>query len=78
MKKTLLGTNDIERYEVNAYGRRINQLEFQKGEKGKSLKLTIDTEVQKLTNELLKEKAGSICNGYLHRICNSNAFFTIF
>ncbi len=57
----LLGTNDIERYEVNAYGRRINQLEFQKGEKGKSLKLTIDTEVQKLTNELLKEKAGSIC-----------------
>ena len=57
----LLGTNDIERYEVNAYGRRINQLEFQKGEKGKNLKLTIDTEVQKLTNELLKEKAGSIC-----------------
>ncbi len=57
----LIGTNDIERYEVNAYGRRINQLEFQKGEQGKNLKLTIDTEVQKLTNELLKDKAGSIC-----------------
>ena len=57
----LIGTNDIERYEVNAYGRRINQLEFQKGEKGKNLKLTIDTEVQKLTGELLKDKAGSIC-----------------
>ena len=57
----LLGTNDIERYEVNAYGRRISQLEFQKGEKGKTVKLTIDTEIQKLTNELLKGQAGSIC-----------------
>tara|TARA_A100000164_G_C21896617_1_gene768260 strand:+ start:3 stop:1790 length:1788 start_codon:yes stop_codon:yes gene_type:complete len=56
----LIGTNDIERYEVNAYGRRISQLEFQKGEKGKTLKLTIDTKIQKLTNELLKDKAGSI------------------
>ena len=60
-EEKLIGTNDIERYEVNAYGRRISQLEFQKGEKGKTLRLTIDTEVQKLTNELLKDKAGSIC-----------------
>ena len=57
----LIGTNSIERYEVNAYGRRISQLEFQKGDKGKTIKLTIDTEIQKLTNELLAEKAGSIC-----------------
>ncbi len=57
----LIGTNDIERYEVNAYGRRISQLEFQKGEKGQNLRLTIDTEVQKLANELLKDQAGSIC-----------------
>ncbi len=60
-EEKLIGTNDIERYEVNAYGRRISQLEFQKGEKGKNLRLTIDTEVQKLTNDLLKDKAGSIC-----------------
>jgi len=57
----LIGSNDIERYEVNAYGRRISQLEFQKGEKGKTLRLTIDTEIQKLSNELLKDQAGSIC-----------------
>ena len=57
----LIGTNDIERYEVNAYGRRISQLEFQKGQRGKNLRLTIDTEIQKLTNELLKDQAGSIC-----------------
>ena len=65
MKKSfedkLIGSNDIERYEVNAYGRRISQLEFQKGQKGKTLRLTIDTEVQKLANDLLKDKAGSIC-----------------
>ena len=57
----LIGTNDIERYEVNAYGRRISQLEFQKGKKGQTLRLTVDTKVQQLANELLKEQAGSIC-----------------
>ena len=61
LEKKLLGTNDIERYEVNAYGRRISQLEFQKGEKGKNLRLTVDSEVQQLANDLLKDKAGSIC-----------------
>ena len=61
LEAQLIGTNDIERYEVNAYGRRISQLEFQKGEKGKNIRLTIDLEVQKLANELLKDKAGSIC-----------------
>jgi len=57
----LIGTNDIERYEVNAYGRRISQLEFQKGQKGKSIKLTLDIKVQELTSDLLKDQAGSIC-----------------
>ncbi len=57
----LIGSNSIERYEVNAYGRRISQLAFQKGDRGKTIKLTVDTEIQKLANELLAEKAGSIC-----------------
>ncbi|MBD1154224.1 penicillin-binding protein 2, partial [Pelagibacterales bacterium SAG-MED23] len=57
----LIGDNSIERYEVNAYGRRINQLAFKTGSKGKTIKLTIDTEVQKLSNKLLSDKAGSIC-----------------
>ena len=61
LEERLIGSNDIERYEVNAYGRRISQLEFQKGEKGKTHRLTIDTKVQQLANELLKDKAGSIC-----------------
>ena len=60
-EKRLIGSNSVERYEVNAYGRRISQLAFQKGDKGETIKLTIDTKIQQLTNELLREKAGSIC-----------------
>jgi len=61
LENKLIGSNDIERYEVNAYGRRISQLEYQKGEKGKTHKLTVDTKVQELASELLKDQAGSIC-----------------
>ena len=57
----LIGDNSIERYEVNAYGRRISQLAFKNGNKGEIIQLTVDTEVQKFANELLSEKAGSIC-----------------
>ena len=60
-ENNLIGNNSIERYEVNAYGRRISQLAFQNGNKGETIKLTIDTEVQKFVNQLLSEKAGSIC-----------------
>ena len=56
----LIGTNAIQRYEVNAYGKRINQLEFQKGLQGNKIRLTLDTEVQKLSAKLLSNKAGSI------------------
>ena len=56
----LLGTNGIQRYEVNAYGKRISQLDHTEGLKGKTIRLTLDTEVQKLCNDLLKDKAGSI------------------
>ena len=60
LENHLIGTNAIQRYEVNAYGKRINQLEHQKGKQGLRVRLTVDTEVQKLANELLKDKSGSI------------------
>ena len=60
-ENVLLGENDIQRFEVNAYGRKISQLNYQKGSKGQNLNLTIDTEIQKLCTELLKDKSGSIC-----------------
>ena len=60
LENDLIGTNDIQRYEVNAYGKRINQLEYQKGKQGSKVRITLDTEIQKLCAELLKDKAGSI------------------
>ena len=60
LENYLIGTNAIQRYEVNAYGKRINQLEHQKGQQGSKIRLTVDTEIQKACAELLKEKAGSI------------------
>ena len=60
LENDLIGTNDIQRYEVNAYGKRINQLEYQKGKQGSKVRLTVDTEIQKLCAKLLKDKAGSI------------------
>ena len=59
-EKDLIGTNGVQRYEVNAYGKRINQIDHIEAVKGKNIYLTIDIEVQKLTNELLYGKSGSI------------------
>jgi len=56
----LIGTNGIQRYEVNAYGKRIRQVDHTDGLNGKTIKLTIDTEIQKFCSELLKDVAGSI------------------
>ena len=56
----LIGTNGVERYEVNAFGKRISQLDHTAGINGKTIQLTIDTEIQKLCNKLLKDMAGSI------------------
>jgi penicillin-binding protein 2 len=56
----LIGTNGVQRYEVNAYGKRISQLDHTEGLNGKTIQLTIDTEIQKLCNQLLKDVAGSI------------------
>ena len=53
-EKELIGTNTIQRFEVNAYGKRINQLEVQNGDQGSSLRISIDTEIQNYTTELLR------------------------
>ena len=59
-EKDLIGINGVQRYEVNAYGKRINQLDHIEGIKGKNISLTIDSEIQKFSNTLLKNKSGSI------------------
>jgi len=56
----LIGVNGVQRYEVNAYGKRVKQIDHKEGQSGSKIKLTIDTEIQKLCNKLLKGVAGSI------------------
>ena len=56
----LIGTNGIQRYEVNAYGKRVKQIDYKEGNQGSLIQLTIDTEIQKFCNELLNDVAGSI------------------
>ena len=60
LENYLIGSNAIQRYEVNAYGKRINQLEHQKGNQGLRIRLTVDTEIQKVCGKLLNDRAGSI------------------
>ena len=60
LENYLIGSNAIQRYEVNAYGKRINQLEHQKGSQGLRIRLTVDTQIQKACGKLLNNRAGSI------------------
>ena len=60
-EKLLIGKYGIKRYEVNSSGKRISQLEYIKETQGLEIKTTIDLEAQKFAQELLKDKAGSIC-----------------
>ena len=57
----LIGKYGIKRYEVNSSGKRIIQLEHIKESQWNEIKTTVDLEVQKFAQELLKDKAGSIC-----------------
>ena len=57
----LIGNYGIKRYEVNASGKRISQIDYIKERQGNKVNLTIDIEIQKYAQELLKGKAGSIC-----------------
>jgi len=57
----MLGNPGLQRYEVNAYGKRIREVEFVEGTPGKDFRTTIDKEVQKFSSSLLKDHSGSIC-----------------
>jgi len=61
LDKDIIGQVGFQRYEVNAFGKRIKQIQINEGKAGKSFKTTLDYEVQKYTNELLKDKAAAVC-----------------
>ena len=61
LDKEIIGKVGFQRYEVNAYGKRVKEIQINEGQAGKSFKTTLDYEVQKYTNELLKNKAAAVC-----------------
>jgi penicillin-binding protein 2 len=61
LDKEIIGKVGFQRYEVNAFGKRIKEIKINKGEAGKSFKTTLDYEVQKYVNGLLKDKAAAVC-----------------
>ncbi len=61
LDKEIIGEVGFQRYEVNAYGKRIKQIKVDPGQAGKSFKTTLDLEVQKYATEVLEDKAASIC-----------------
>ena len=61
LDEEIIGKIGFQRYEVNAFGKRIKEIQINEGQAGKSFKTTLDYEVQKYANELLKDKAAAVC-----------------
>ncbi len=61
LDKEIIGKVGFQRYEVNAYGKRVRQIQVDTGQAGKNYKTTIDLEVQKFAAEILGDKAASAC-----------------
>ena len=79
LDEEIIGKVGFQRYEVNAFGKRIKEIQINEGQVGKSFKTTLDYEVQKFTNELLKDKAAAVCvmdiyNGDIISLVSSPTF----
>ena len=61
LDKEIIGEVGFQRYEVNAFGKRIKQIQVDQGQSGKNFKTTLDLEVQQYVSELLKNLAASVC-----------------
>lgn len=61
LNQSIVGKPGFQRYEVNAYGKRVREIKFIQGTVGKSYRTTLDINVQRLAGELIKDKSGSIC-----------------
>ncbi len=61
LDQDIIGKVGFQRYEVNAYGKRIKQIQIDYGQAGKDYQVTIDLEIQELASELIKNEAASVC-----------------
>ncbi|MDC0437428.1 penicillin-binding protein 2 [Pelagibacteraceae bacterium] len=79
LDEQIIGQVGFQRYEVNAYGKRIKEILINEGQAGKSFKTTLDYEVQKYTNNLLEDNAAAVCvmdiyNGDIVSLVSSPTF----
>ena len=61
LDKDIIGKVGFQRYEVNAYGKRIKEIKVDEGQAGQSYRTTIDLEVQKFASKLIENVAASVC-----------------
>ena len=61
LDEQMLGSPGYLRYEVNAYGKKIQQVATDNGLKGKTFRTTLDQSIQKISTEALKNVSGAIC-----------------
>ena len=61
LNQEMIGQPGFQRFEVNAYGKRIKELKLVQGTIGRDYKITIDQDIQDFASELLLDKSGSIC-----------------
>ena len=79
LDEKIIGKVGFQRYEVNAFGKRIKEIKINEGIAGESFKTTLDYEVQKYTNQLLEDKAAAVCvmdvyNGDIVSLVSSPSF----
>ena len=60
LNEAMIGTPGLQRFEVNAYGKRIKELKFISGVAGKNFRTTIDQEVQTFASSCIKDRAASV------------------
>ena len=61
LNEEMIGKPGLQRFEVNAYGKRIRELKLVKGTPGQNFKITVDQKIQKFVSELIKEDSASVC-----------------
>tara|TARA_B100000963_G_scaffold290614_1_gene260509 strand:- start:16147 stop:18081 length:1935 start_codon:yes stop_codon:yes gene_type:complete len=61
LDEEIIGKVGFQRYEVNAFGKRIKQIQVDQGKAGKSFTTTLDLDLQQYVESILKDKAASVC-----------------
>ncbi len=61
LNNSIIGVPGSQRFEVNAYGKRVKELKFTQGSVGKNYRTTIDQEIQQYASGQIQNKSGSVC-----------------